>query len=168
MKTYKIEIQCDLICMEYCSKMELDIHEDETFNDLCDTTFGMDNLTALYVNEDRENNLIKQKGKYHFNNGFFHVLWNEQAIHPLPVEVHMRVLKGNYPTYTVELEDGEEFDIKKLQLIKSQYEAAAIPFWIIADYIYYDNHKVEADPSLWDLGIDGKYHDKYKIKSLYP
>lgn len=168
MKTYRIEIECDLICMEYCSKRALDIHEDESFDSLSYSTYGMDQIKGLYVNGDRENNLVKQKGKYYLNNGFFHLLWNEQSDHPLPITAHVRTFANSTVWYDVNLDDNEEFDIKKVQLVKSQYEADAIPFWIIADYILYDNHKVEADPSLWDIAINGKYHDTYKIKSLYP
>lgn len=79
MKTYRIEIECDLICMEYCSKRALDINDDLEFADLYYSTYGMDQIKGLYVNGDRENNLVKQKWKYHIDNGFFHLLWNEQS-----------------------------------------------------------------------------------------
>lgn len=168
MKTVNIEVHCSIVCMEYCSKQALDINDDLEFADLYYSTYGMDQIKSLYVNGDTENNLIKQKGKYVYDNGFFHLLWNEQSDHPLPITAHVRKFSNCIVDYKIELEDDEEFDIKKIQFVKSTYEADGIPFWIVADYILYDGHKVEADNCLWDIFIGGKYHDTYKIKSLYP
>lgn len=41
--------------------------------------------------------------------------------------------------YAIELEDDEEFDPMKLQLVKSDYEASWMPYGIVTNYIMYDN-----------------------------
>jgi hypothetical protein len=45
--------------------------------------------------------------------------------------------------YDIELEDDEEFDPKKLQLVKSDYEVSFLPYGIITDYIIYDGKRID-------------------------
>ena len=71
-----------------------------------------------------------------------------------------------FSRYTIELEDDEEFDITKLQLVKSDYEHELFPYFIIADYIIYDGKEIGADAELWDYGIDGKYCNIETIEKL--
>ena len=43
--------------------------------------------------------------------------------------------------YEIELQDDEEFDPKKLQFVKSDYELDFLPFAIIVEWIVYDGKK---------------------------
>lgn len=168
MKKYRIEIKCDIICMEYCSQKVMDEAEDDgfsKFNSYFYATYGMDNIVALTVNNGE--NLVKKKGKYIKTKEFFHNLWSDESDHPLPVEVHTRTFSGDYPQYEIELEDDEEFDIKKLQLVKSDYEFDQCPYWIIADYIMYDGRQINECSGIDDIGIEGRYCNEFVVEELY-
>lgn len=156
MKEIRVQIICDLICVEYCNV-------DKDFYDEYYATYGMENIEALYINGNTNENLVKQKGKYIKTKEFFHNLWKEDGEHPLPVEVHVRTFNGDYPEYTIKLEDDEEFDIKKLQLVKSDYECEPFPYFIIADYIMYDGKKINEDGGIFDIGIEGRYCDEHTV-----
>jgi hypothetical protein len=43
------------------------------------------------------------------------------------------------------MEDDEEFDPKKLQLIKSDYEVEFLPYGIVTDTIVYDGKEILMD-----------------------
>lgn len=45
--------------------------------------------------------------------------------------------------FVIELKEGEVFDPKKLQLIKSDYEVSFLPYGIIRTHIYYDGKVIE-------------------------
>jgi hypothetical protein len=65
----------------------------------------------------------------------------------------------------VQLEDDEDFDIKKVQLVKSEREIECCPYFILAHHILYDGKEVivnEEDEYLC-TGIDGKYCSEYVI-----
>lgn len=46
--------------------------------------------------------------------------------------------------FVIELKEGEVFDPKKLQLIKSDYEVSFLPYGIIRSHICYDGKVIEA------------------------
>lgn len=168
MKKYRIEIECDIICMEYCSQKVMDEAEDDgfsKFNSYFYATYGMDNIVALTVNNGE--NLVKKKGKYIKTKEFFHNLWSDESDHPLPVEVHTRTFSGDYPQYEIELEDDDEFDIKKLQLVKSDYEFDQCPYWIIADYIMYDGRQINECSGIDDIGIENRCCNEFVVEELY-
>lgn len=121
----------------------------------------------MYINGDEENNVIKQKGKYVKVRDYFHNLFAADSDHPLPVDLHMRTFAGyNDLTYTIELEDDEEFDIKKVQLVKSDYEIEQLPYYILAEKILYDGKEVYADDSYGDYCIAGRYCSEYVVKEF--
>ena len=177
MKEVKITIDATIRVVEYCShkyEEEYENMEDAFFNEYY-STYGLTEIEGLYLDEvedeymngNEDVNLIKKKGKYVKTKNFFHDLFKEDGDHPLPVEIHVRDMhKGNYVGYTIELEDDEEFDITKLQLVKSDYEHELFPYFIIADYIIYDGKEIGADAELWDYGIEGKYCNIETIESL--
>ena len=61
--------------------------------------------------------------------------------------------------YVIELEDDEEFDPKKLQLVKSDYEVWFLPYGIITEYIMYDGKTINTDsePEYDIFSCDGCY-----------
>ena len=82
--------------------------------------------------------ITKEKGKYLKTKEF----WKEKKIEgPFVFEV---LDEGEYEyNYIISLEDDEEFEPKKLQLVKSDYEVGFLPYGIIVDYIMYDGKKIE-------------------------
>lgn len=168
MKKYIIEIECDIICMEYCSQKVMDEAEDDGFDKFFSyffATYGMDNIVALTVNNGE--NLVKKKGKYIKTKEFFHDLWSDESDHPLPVEVHTKTFSSYNPQYEIELEDDEEFDIKKLQLVKSDYEFDQYPYWIIADYIMYDGRQIYECGGIDYIEIEGRFCNEFVVEELY-
>ncbi len=158
MKT-KVKILCDLLVVDYCSK-ELD------FLDNYYMFFGMENITALYANDDEENNLIKEKGKYIKTKDHLHKLFNgDDPVGNLPVECHSRMYYEQEIEYVIE-HDGE-FDIKKLQLVKSDYECPEFPYLIIADYIMYDGKEIQECSDLCDYDVESKCYNEFEITELY-
>ncbi len=79
--------------------------------------------------DDGDEDMMKKKGKYVKTNEHFHHLFSEEGDHPLPVVCHVRDYRMCGAEYTIELEDDEEFDIKKVQLVKSEYELAEEPYF---------------------------------------
>ena len=129
-------------------------------------TLGWFTVDALYVDGDEEENLIKKKGKYVKVGDYFHGLFSEKGCHPLPVEVHLRETHGSDRfSYTVELADDEEFDIKKVQLVKSDREIECCPYFILAEHILYNGKVVAVNEidEYMKTGIDGRYCSEYVI-----
>lgn len=149
MKEIEITIEGDLIAVDYCATKRYE--EGEEFNDVYYVTYGWDKVNEMRVDGvegiDNEENVVKKKGKYVKTREFFHDLFSEEGEHPLPVEIHDRYYYGVQASYILQLPDDEEFDIKKVQLVKSDYEVELYPYFIIANYILYDGKKVET----WDL-----------------
>lgn len=115
----------------------------------------LDNLTAVEENGE-EMDITKNKGKYVKTNSFFKETLgtNERFVFQPVVEDEDTFV------YTIELEDGEEFDPKKLQLVKSDYEVNFLPYGILAEYIMYDGKKIYTDSYY-------EYEDEYKGCYLY-
>lgn len=158
MKSVKIRIKGDLVILDYCSKkMMEDSVDGEEYNDEYDvffsnfyTTGAWDKIEALYVDDDEDNNLVKQKGKYVKTKEYFHNLFNEDSDHPLPVEVHYRYYYSQELEYVIKLEDDEEFDLKKVQLIKEDYTCSEFPYFILCSKILYDGKEVLANDEFND------------------
>ena len=113
-------------------------------------TYGFKTVESITLN-DREENLVKQKGKYIKTKEFFHNLFRSDGEQPLPVHCEEQVLHDWEVGYTIELKDDEEFDIKKLQLIKSDYEIQEYPYWIVADYVIYYGKRIDFDVDVIDF-----------------
>lgn len=176
MKEVKITVVCEILCLEYCSQYVMkkyiaeedpDADMDDAFANCYYATYGMENIEALYVNDNEEENLIKKKGKYVKTKEFFHDLWSENSEHPLPIELHARIMPKMELEYNIKLEDDEEFDIKKVQFVKSDYEFDICPYFIIADHILYDGKEIGEYGYLCDVGIEGRSCDKFVVESLY-
>lgn len=162
MKQVKITIRGDIIALDYCSTTLYG--EDEDFFGNYYLCCGWDKLTEMWI-DDKEENVIKQKGKYVKTKEFFHHLFREDGDHKLPVECHTRVYSNQEISYIIELEDDEEFDIKKVQLVKSDYECQEFPYWIIADYILYDGKEIDTDETD-DYCPETKCYNEFIIDSL--
>jgi hypothetical protein len=170
MKKVKVTIEGTLLMCEYCSKSL--IEEDGDFYSEYYAVNGWDKLDALYINDDESENLIKKKGKYVKVYDYFHELFSEDGDHPLPVEMHTRTSYGNDKlSYEIDLEYDEDFDIKKLQLIKSDYEIECCPYFVVAEKILYNGKECfltdESQDDYSDYGIEGRYCDEYTIDKFY-
>lgn len=151
-----VKLTGTLTIIDYCSK-EL-INDEETFFDQYYTTGAWDKIESLTVN-DNEENLVKQKGKYCIKEDALHEIIEDG--HPLPVECHTRQYYDQELVYEIEHEG--EFDIKKLQLVKSTYEFDEIPFWIVADYILYDGERFDND-EITDYDVESKCYNTFELE----
>ena len=60
--------------------------------------------------------------------------------------VAILVGRGNNEIYyTIELNDDEEFDSRKLQLVKSDYEFSFLPYGIVSEYLMYNGVEIGRD-----------------------
>lgn len=165
MKTVKVTIVGTLLVVDYCSKSR--INEEEGFNDLYYFDACWDELDALYVDGNEEENLIKKKGKYVKDNTYWHDLLSEDGDHPLPVEMHTRHFQPVEADYNIGLADDEEFDIKKVQLVKSlEFDTFDIPYYICAMFILYDGKKVMTY-DFDDYCPEEKCYNEFEIDELY-
>lgn len=119
-----------------------------------DETWGYQEM--LYVKADGED-ITKTKGKYIVTDELF------KEMLPEPAYLYFDYYPDECVTqvYHIELEDNEEFDPKKLHLIKStelwyNYDSDSpefehIPrYYILADYIIYNDKKVYMELSVGD------------------
>ena len=113
-------------------------------------TYGFKTIQSITLN-DGEENLVKEKGKYIKTKEFFHYLFRSDGEQPLPVHCEEQNLYDSEVGYTIELDGNEEFDIKKLQLVKSDYEIQEYPYWIVADYVMYDGKRIDYDVDVIDF-----------------
>lgn len=97
------------------------------------------NIYIVDENEKEIEDITKKKGKY----------FNSKTIYSEPFRPNaIAVLMGNGYNeiyLTIELNDDEEFDSSKLQLIKSDYEFKFLPYGIVSEYIMYDGKKIKKD-----------------------
>lgn len=171
MKQVKITITGDVIAVDYCSQSLY--NEDTDFNDAYYLVTGWDKITGMYIDVpddtykfDNLENVVKNKGKYSKTMEFFHKLFGEESDHPLPVDVHTRTYYNQWADYIIELEDDEEFDIKKVQLVKSDYEVELFPYFIAAGYILYDGKEIYTNDTD-EYCPEEKMHDEYVIEEFY-
>lgn len=165
MKQVKITIKGDLVIVDYCSQSL--INEDEDFNCNYYETGAWDKIEAMYIDDNEAENLVKKKGKYVKTKEHFHELFKEDGDHPLPVEVHYRWYYNQELDYVIELEDDKEFDIKKVQLVKSDYECALFPYFILCDHILYDGKEIENTYWLDAYCPEDKLYNEAIIDELY-
>lgn len=107
-----------------------DLEEDGMVDgDMIELAFIKD-IDSLTVNEIE----IEKKGKYIKSKDYF-----KEHVGELPYVVqHSDSTFADFE-YVIELNDDEEFDPMKLQLVKSDYEVSFLPYGIVTDYIMYDN-----------------------------
>lgn len=180
MKTVKITIKGTARVIDYCSK-EVILHSlaegeyddvDDAFSGNYYVTIGWMNYEdgGMFIDDDEETDFMMRKGKYIKTRNHFHDLFAADGEHPLPVVVHCRdydVCRGGVGEYYIKLEDDEEFDIKKVQLVKSDYEILNEPYFIIADYILYDGKRVDECGDIFDLCPEEKCYDEYEVNEFY-
>ena len=161
MKSVKITIEGTILMCEYASQKNYDETKDVDFVSTYYMTLGWDKIDAMYIDDNKEENLVKEKGKYVKTRNYFHELFADDGDHPLPVDLHLRsTYGGDTFSYIIDLEDDEEFDIKKVQLVKSDYEINPCPFFILVEKIMYDGKEISINPDEVDdyhsYGIDGR------------
>lgn len=169
MKKVKVTLTGEAICMEYCSQTYYEGDPEQDFLDNYYCMSFLKTVDALYVDDDWDENFVKQKGKYLKTKEYItDNLMGMNTDHPIPVDVHIDTHSSCEFNYEIELNDDEEFDIKKLQLVKSDYEVHFMPYAIIVEYIMYDNKKIEiSDPDvLAELYNDG--YESYTVDYALP
>lgn len=135
--------------------------EDEGWldGDLCELPLILEEVQVLQssdpekpvwdLDDEGAIDITKKKGKYVLTSNYFSGVYGLNA----PFYYTQRNFCEIYETFSIELQDDEEFDPKKFQLIKSDYELDFLPFAIAARMAMYDGKSIFADPS------DG-YRDK--------
>ena len=178
MKQVKIRIAGTLVIVDYCSKKVIEENiKNEEADDEYDAfaysyyvTGAWDKIEALYVHDDESNNLVKKKGKYVKIKEHFKKLFAEDGDHPLPVVIHYRYYYEQELEYVIELEDDEEFDIKKVQLVKEDYTCNLFPYFILCEKILYDGKDVLANDQYNDWAEycpEEKIYNEGEIEELY-
>lgn len=151
-----------LVMIDYCSQSLMNEDNDDFLLNYCQTAGFLDwEDGGLFVNDDMENDLMKKKGKYVKTKEHFTSLFRKDGQHPLPVTLHTRSYSCVEAEYIIEHED--EFDIKKVQLVKSDYELDEFPYLIIADYILYDGKQIDVECELYDICPEEKLHNTIEV-----
>ena len=159
MKTVKITIFGDILAVDYCSQ----IYEfEEDYNLIC----AWERIDALTVN-DSEENLVKAKGKYITTRTYLHELFSHiEPSHPFPLTVHTRTYYNQRVEYTIQLQNDEEFDIKKLQLMKTlEFDTQDFGFFIFADFIMYDGNQIDTYDTE-DYCPEEKMYNEFEVYGL--
>lgn len=131
----------DMLPMDDFYEMEDDGWLDGSLNEI---GFMLD-LEGVYVGNEgfeESEDITKKKGKYIKRDD---VLKKDYKLNP---PFYVRCINSGTEivnTFCVELEDDEEFDPKKLQLIKSDYEVEFLPYGIVTDTIVYDGKEIIMD-----------------------
>lgn len=163
----KVTLKGRLVMIDYCSESLMLESEDDFLMNYYQTAGFLDwEDGGLFVNDDRENDLMKKKGKYVKTKEHFTNLFREDGPHPLPVVIHCRSYRCAEAEYIIEHED--EFDIKKVQLVKSDYELSEFPYLIIADYILYDGKQVIPESDFYELCPEEKCYDEFTVDYHLP
>ena len=176
MKNVFIKVEGIITICEYCSwskynSYKKDIYDDidDIFDDDCYNVNGWQGIKGIYVhNPDNTNfigeigkvytlsdyfpkdnkNYINEIGKVYTINDYFHKLFAPDSDHPLPIDLHVAHTNDfEKLIYVIEIEDDEEFDIKKVQLVYSHNEIAPLKDFVLAEKIMYDGNEVEVDDS---------------------
>ena len=168
MKNVIITIEGIITMCEYCSWSKDDQHEEmyyslygddgsyRLFDDYCNMFNGWLGLQAIYVQidfyKDKKNYVDEILGHCYTVNDYFHKLFAPDSDHPLPIDLHIaRTIDDEKLRYIIELEDDEEFDIKKVQLVYSYNEIAPLKDFILAEKIMYDGREISVE----------NFHDEY-------
>ena len=105
--------------------------------DLYDIPFILSDLEITWKYEGGEEHSITKKGKYIKSKDYLSSKFNS----PFYVQT---IASGHIEEwFKSEISDDEEFDPKKLQLVKSDYEVDFLPYGIVVDHIYYDGKKYD-------------------------
>ena len=97
-------------------------------------------VSVINETDEEIEDITGKKGKYVKSKTIYSKPFRPNAV---------AVLMGggfNEITFTIELEDNEDFDSKKLQLIKSDYEFEFLPFGVVSEFIMYDGKMIQQDP----------------------
>ena len=164
MKNVFITIEGIITMCEYCSwskyeKYDLYLHDEDAadivFDDECDMVNGWEGIKGVYVqiDSDKDNrNLVNEICDFHTVSDYFHKLFAPNSDHPLPIYLHVAQTNNlEKLMYVLELEDDEEFDIKKVQLVYSYNEIAPLKDFVLAEKIMYDGRDVDVE----------NYHNQY-------
>ena len=130
----------DMLPLDDFYEMEDDGWLDGSLNEVA---FLME-LEGIYVGSEGFDcaEVISKKGKYILRDDVFKKDCKLRApFYVMPY--NMGAFIEN--TFCIELEDDEEFDAKKLQLIKSDYEVEFLPYGIVSDTIIYDGKEIIMD-----------------------
>lgn len=118
-------------------------------------------LEDVKVVLDDEIDITKQKGKYIKDKSWIkdHCLLTEEPPY------YFRIMEDTFDfEYNFDL-DVEDFDPKKLQLIKSDYELEFLPYGIVSDAIMYDGEPIWAREE--DLETNLEYgFTSYRIEQV--
>ena len=131
---------------------------DIVFDDECDMVNGWSGLKGVYVqiDFDKDNrNLLNEIGEHYTIRNYFHKLFSSNGDHPLPIDLRVgQTIDCEKLMYCLEIEDEEEFDIKKVQLIYSYNEIEPLKDFVLAEKIMYDGKEIEVED----------YHGEYLAK----
>lgn len=163
MKKVKITIKGDILAIDYCSKTLMD--EDMDFMAQYYLTCGWEKIEAMHV-DDSEENVVRKKGKYVKTVEMMHRLMGPGSDHPLPCELHVHTYYNQSIDYIIEVADDEEFDIKKVQLEKSDYELDCLPYFIAAMYILYDGKRIDTVDDM-EYCPEEKMYDVWEAEEFY-
>lgn len=145
----EIDLDKSMFELEDEGLLDNDLHEVAMIAEDVEVLYTENEEPVWHVDDDGAVDITKKKGKYLLVNNFFSK--SRRLIAPFYVNEINYCEQVN--TFEVQLEDDEEFDPKKLQLIKSDYELSFIPFGIVSDGIVYNDKVIWSDPN------DG-YRDK--------
>ena len=118
--------------------------------DMYELPFALEDIQVLYtegevpvsnVDDNGAIDITKEKGKYLLVNDLFSNHYQFNA----PFYVEQFNYCGLQEHFVIELEDDEEFDPKKLQLIKSDYELEFLPFAISMGVVLYNGKLITAE-----------------------
>lgn len=85
--------------------------------------------------------ITKKKGKYILTKNYFSEVIGVNSPFYYQQIKYCRIME----TFTICLEDNEEFDPKKFQLIKSDYELSFLPYAIVSQLAMYNGKLLSAD-----------------------
>jgi hypothetical protein len=128
----------------------------------------LEDLKVFVIDKNNnETDITKGKGKYVNSKNFY-----SKPFIPKDGGVANAVAilagRGNNVTYyTIELNDDEEFDPKKLQLVKSDYEFKFLPYGIVSECIMYDGKEIRTDDYEGWYDIDIECFDIVNYKLPY-
>lgn len=138
--------------------------------DLFELPFILEDVEVLYtegaepvwdIDDEGAVDITKKKGKYLLINDLF----SERCKLKSPFYVDQTNYCNIMESFMIELEDDEEFDPKKLQLIKSDYEVQFLPFGISVYAVVYDGKLVYVDPS---DGYNVKHFEQFVYEDEQP
>lgn len=95
------------------------------------------------ADDDGAIDITKKKGKYILTSNYFSGVNGLKT----PFYYSQRRYCEICEMFTIELQDDEEFDPKKFQLIKSDYELSFLPYAIIPTMVMYDGKVIFKDDS---------------------